>query len=159
MESFQKEDISNILCELEEYLHHRLVVYRCRDHFHNRLIQVQKSKCEVDTIPVLLMDKGKLCILQEVQDDSNDSALQTQDGQRFIRGAVDFFHNVIFKGIDPADILKLLDGTLDLDSMLGDGKVFPIFNHLEKYLKLELVLYRLKDENILVSDSLTHWCH
>ena len=154
LESFTNDDICNILSEIEEYFPHRLDVYCCHDHYHNRLIQVQQSKCKVDSIPVLLMDKGKLCILQEVQDDSDDSALQTQDGQRFIRGVVDLFHNIIFRSIDPIEflhMLELLDGTLDLNSMLEQGEVFPILEHLEKYLKLNLVLYRLKDENTLVS--------
>ena len=49
-------------------------------------------------------------------------------------------------------MLKLLEETLDLGSVL---KREEILNHLNMYLNLNLVLYRLKDGNTLVSDKHT----
>ena len=123
LESFLSDDMCIILYELENFFPHRLIVYHYQG---NRLIPIQKSKCEFDTIPVLVMDKGKVCILQEVQDDCDELTLHTKDGERFIHGTVDFFHNIIFKNINPVELLnmlELLDGSIDLDSMQENGEI------------------------------------
>ena len=129
LDSFDSKDVRDILLELDKYVAHNFVVYMYVLHDHDRdgLSHIQTSNCETNTTPVLLMDKGKVCILQEAQGDSDDLTLQASDGQRFIQGPVDYFHNVVFKSMETVELLhmlELIDGTTDFDQlMLDEGKL------------------------------------
>ena len=150
IESFGKEDMLDILKFLKQHLPCRITEYTSLPH----VLEHEDSLC------VLVMEKGKVCLLHTVHDKDIEGALLTPEGSKVLQGPTDFFHNVLCAGMGSELLYLLMKHDLQDDSiikMYSDARcieqpiqkqdVLNTLTYLEKYLRFKLVVYTIDGQN------------